>query len=275
MPYALALLSSLLWGSADFGGGLLARRINAVAVVAWSQAVGLVAVSALVVATGSWADVGAWLPWAVASGLAGSSALVAFYAALASGTMGVVSPIAALGAVVPFLVGTLSGERPSAWQVVGVAVAVAGAVLASGPELRGAAGPRPVVLALLAGLGFGAALVFIARGADTSSLLTLTGMRATSVACFAVAALVLRSVGGVVRRDLVPLALLGTCDVTANLAYAVASTQGYVSLIAVLASLYPVTTVLLARLVLHERMRPVQAVGVAGALAGVVLVSVG
>jgi drug/metabolite transporter (DMT)-like permease len=275
VAYALALLSSVLWGSADFGGGLLARRLPPVVVVGWSQAAGLIAVGAVALATGASGPLAGWLPWAVAAGVAGSTALVAFYAALAAGTMGVVSPIAALGAVVPLVVGTVAGERPGAVQLAGVALAVGGAVLASGPELRGAAGARPVALAALAGVGFGTALVLIDKGAETSGLLTLTGMRATSVSLFLVAALARRSAGNIGVSDLPALALVGLGDVGANLAYAIASTRGLVSLIAVLASLYPVVTVLLARVVLRERMRLVQDVGVGAALAGVVLVAAG
>ena len=271
----LALLSALLWGGADFGGGLLSRRLRAAAVVGASQAFALVAVLAVVLVTGAHAGPWDWLWWSVAAGVAGTIGLVAFYAALAAGTMGVVSPIAALGAVVPVLVGVAAGERPTSVQVAGIALALAGAVAASGPELRGAAGARPVVLAALAGVAFGLALVFVGRGAETSALMTLAGMRTVSVVAFALAALALRTSGGVRGRDVVPLALVGLADAGANLAFGVATTFGLLSVTAVLGSLYPVVTVLLARGVLGERLRVVQQVGVGAALAGVVLVSAG
>ncbi|MFP5336093.1 MAG: EamA family transporter [Actinomycetes bacterium] len=272
---ALALLSSVLWGSADFGGGLLSRRLHPAAVVGASQAVGLLAVLLVAVVSGAVTGPLGWLPWAVAAGLAGTVGLVSFYAALASGTMGVVSPIAALGAVVPVLIGLLSGERPSALQVAGIAVALVGAVAASGPELRGAAGARPVLLAAVAGVGFGLALVFIGGGSQTSAIMTLAGMRGVSVSLFLLAALALRTTGGVRPRDALPLALVGLGDAGANLAFGVASTLGLLSVTAVLGSLYPVVTVLLARGVLHERLRRVQQVGVAAALGGVVLIAAG
>lgn len=277
MPVVLALLSSALWGSADFLGGLLSRRLRAVAVVAASQALGLLAVTCVAIVTGGFgADTG-WVPWAVLSGITGSLGLVCFYAALASGTMGVVSPIAALGAVVPVIIGLLSGEHPSPLALLGIAVALAGAVAASGPELRGdtGTGARPVVLAAIAGVGFGLALTFIAKGADSDAVMTLWGMRVTSVAGFVVAALAARTVGGLRPADLGPLALVGVGDVAANLLYALATQRGYVSVTAVLASLYPVVTVLLARVLLHERLLRIQQVGVAGALVGVALVSLG
>ncbi len=275
MAAALALLSSVLWGSADFGGGLLTRRLSAYAVVGASQAAGLLAVTVAVVATGGFdADPG-WLPWAVAAGAAGAVGLVCFYSALASGTMGVVSPIAALGAVVPVIVGLVEGERPSALALTGIAVALVGVVAASGPELRGDTGARPVVLAVAAGIGFGLTIVFLARGAEASALLTLWGMRATSVSAFLLAAVVLRAAGGLTARDLAPLAAVGVADAGANLLFAVASTRGLVSVTSVLASLYPVVTVLLAGVLLHERLQRLQQGGVAAALLGVALLSAG
>lgn len=272
---ALAVLSAGLWGSADFAGGLASRRLPPVAVVAWSQACGLVAVGLVAVATGAYTAPVGWVPWAVAAGVSGSLALVLFYAALSAGTMGVVSPIAALGAVVPVVLGVVAGERPSGVQVAGILVALIGAAAASGPELGGAGRARPVVLAALAGVGFGFALYLIGRGAESSTLMTLVGMRASSVTAFTVVAVVVRTTGGVGRRDVPVLAAIGVADAGANLAFGIASTLGLISVTAVLASLYPVVTVLLARFVLSERLRPVQQVGVLAALAGVVLLSAG
>lgn len=271
----LALLSSVVWGSADFLGGLASRRRPAVAVVAGSQACGLLAIGVVALATGAWQGPNGWVPWAVLSGIAGTSGLVCFYAALGSGTMGVVSPIAALGAVVPVAIGVVQGERPGVVTTVGLVVALAGAVLASGPELRGGAGARPVLLAALAGVGFGLALVLIERGARYDAVMTLTGMRATSVLAFLAAAVVVRAVGGLTPRDLPVLAVVGVGDVGANLLFALASQRGFLSITALLGSLYPVVTVLLARFVLHERLLRVQVVGVVGALAGVALVALG
>jgi len=271
----LALLSSVLWGTADFLGGLSSRRRPAYAVVAGSQACGLVSIAVVAAVTSAWHGPLGWLPWAVASGVAGSTGLICFYAALAGGTMGVVSPIAALGAVVPLLVGVLTGESPSALALWGIVLALAGAVAASGPELRGGAGARPVLLAALAGVGFGVALVLIARGSRVDAVMTLAGMRLTSVVGFAVVALALRTLGGLTAGDVPALAAIGVGDVGANLLFALASQRGFLSVTSVLGSLYPVVTVLLARAVLHERLRPVQQVGVTGALVGVVLVSMG
>ena len=277
MPYLLALSSSLLWGAGDFLGGTVSRRLPAVAVVGVSQALALIVFAVVAGVSGEAAQgmpaVG-WL-WAAAAGVAGLVGLVAFYAALASGTMGVVAPIAALGVVVPVGAGLLAGERPSAVQLVGAVLGVLGGVLASGPELRGGASRRPVALAVVAGVSFGLVLLFLARGSEESPLLTLVGMRVTSVALLVVTALVVRSLGGVRRTDLAVLGLIGLLDGGANLTYAIATTAGLLSLVAVLASLYPAVTVVLARVVHHERMTRVQDVGVAAAVIGVVLVASG
>ncbi|HEX7189241.1 MAG TPA: DMT family transporter [Actinomycetes bacterium] len=280
MAVLLALLSSVLWGSADFLGGVVSRRRAAALVVGASQLAGLLSIAAVALVAGSFDDPTGYLPWAVASGLSGLVGLVCFYAALASGTMGVVSPIAALGVTVPVFVGLARGERPGVVQLVGIGIAIGGVVLASGPELRGRAGTRPLLLAVVAAVGFGLALLFIAEGSRTSTLMTLVGMRMTSVSVLFVALLVaLGRVGRerlvLDRRDAALVAVVGVGDVAANLAFGLASTRGLVSVVAVLGSLYPVVTVLLARIVLHERLGSAQTLGVAGALGGVALIAAG
>jgi drug/metabolite transporter (DMT)-like permease len=278
MSVLLALLSSVLWGSADFGGGLASRRLPAIAVVGWTQAAALLGLAALAVATSAWSGPTGWIGWSVTAGAVGALALIAFYLALATGTMGVVSPIAALGALVPVLAGILSGHLPSRVQAAGMVLALIGAVGASGPELSGRASRRSVslaALAALAGLGFGIALLGIARGSQLNATMTMLGMRATSVAGFALAALVTRSLGGVRPRDLPLLVAVGLADGGANLTYGLASRGQLLAIVAVLGALYPVSTVLLARYVLHERMMPMQRVAVAAALVGVVLLAAG
>ena len=274
----MALCSSVVWGTSDFIGGLLSRRLPSYVVVALSQAAGLAAVTVVVLVTGDFANGHAWLPWAVLAGITGAFGLITFYTALAAGTMGVVSPIAALGVLVPVAVGLLRGDSPSSVTSIGVVVALAGAVAASGPELRGGVGTRAVTLAVLAGLGFGTSMVFLARGAEESALMSLWGMRATSVTGLGIGILFLLARGRrypVRARHVAPLVLCGLGDAGANLLFSLASLRGYISVVSVLASLYPVMTVLLARVFLHERLMRVQQVGVVAALAGVVLVSAG
>ena len=277
MAALLALLSSLLWGGSDFLGGTVSRRRPALLVVGASQLVGLLTISVVAVAVGALDAPTGYLPWAVAAGVAGLTGLVAFYAALAMGTMGVVSPIAALGVVVPVVVGLARGERPGWLQLVGIVVAIVGVVLASGPELGGRAGARPLLLAGVAAVGFGLALLFIAEGARTSTLMTLVTMRITSVVIVGglLVSLARRTPIRLAAGDLTPIAVIGVGDVAANLAFGAASTKGLVSVVAVLGSLYPVVTVLLARLLHNERLAAVQNAGVAAALGGVTLIAVG
>lgn len=277
MAALLALLSSALWGSADFLGGVASRRLPAVAVVAWSQAVGLCLVAVAAVVTGELGAPTGWVGWSMLAGISGAAGLVAFYTALSTGTMGVVSPLAALGVVVPVAGGLAAGDRPHQLQVLGMVLGAGGAIAAGGPELSGrslrSAEARSVLLALTAGLCFGVALLAIQRGAESSPLMTMVGMRLTSVLVFAATALAVRSVGGVRPRHLPVIVAIGVMDVSANLVFALASTRGMDSVVAVLGALYPVVTVVLGALVLRERILPVQRIGVVVALGGVALLA--
>ena len=270
----LALCSSLLWGVSDFVAGLKSRTVPAAAVVGWSQLVGWTALS-VVVLLGQPLAASGWQPWAVAAGIAGAVALASFYAALSTGTMSVVAPIAALGAAVPVLLGVATGDTPSLISWLGMAVAVLGTVLASGPEIQAGLHVRPVALACVAALGFGTVLFCMDRGSRISLVSTLWGMRLTSVVLYAAVAVGFRSLGGVGRRDGPTLVFVGLADLGANALFVTASTQGMVSVAAVLGSLYPVVTILLAGSVLGERLRAVQNVGVAFAVAGVVAIASG
>jgi len=281
VPVFLALLSSVVWGTADFVGGLVSRRRPAFAVVAWAHACALVAVLVWCAVVGAFDDPRGYLPWGMAAGLLGLASLVCFYEALAVGTMGVVAPIAASGVIVPVFIGLAQGESPSALQLVGIVFAVVGIILASGPELRAVeggdakGGKRSLILAGLSAVGFGLVLWFIGQAAAYSVPMTLLTQRTTSVSLAVVVAVVLGSVGGVRPHDFWPIACVGIADAAANALYAFASTGGLISVISVLGSLYPVATVLLARFVLHERLVRIQQLGVAVALAGVVMLGAG
>lgn len=279
MAVLLALLSSLLWGSADFLGGTLSRRMPALLVVLASQAAGLLLALVVAVVTGSFGASLGYLPWAMASGLVGAVGLLLFYRALAIGTMGVVSPIAALGVVVPVAIALATGRWPSALVLVGLVVAILGVLAVSGPERSSAAGASTVLMGLGAAVGFGLALYSIARGSQYSPVMTMVAMRVTSVTVLAgVAALTLRRAGirGVASpRQWLLVAAAGVLDVSANLAFAYATVHGALAIVAVLGSLYPAATVLLARLVHGERLGRLQQVGVLAALVGVALISAG
>ncbi|MFI9583244.1 DMT family transporter [Streptomyces sp. NPDC052236] len=288
MTALFALATSLLWGLADFGGGLLARRIPALTVVVASQSIAAVVLGAIVVATGGWQEAEPLLWYAVAAGAVGTVAMLSFYKALALGPMGVVSPLGSLGVAVPVGVGLLVGERPGLLQFAGIAVAVAGIVLAGGPELRGAAVRRQaVLLTLVAAFGLGAVMALIAAASTTLTglFLALFVQRVTNVAVGGAALYVsvrrggrvLPEAGGIrlVRSALPALAFVGLADVAANGTYSVAAQLGPVTVAAVLANLYPVITVLAALVLLKERLRLVQATGAGLALVGTVLLASG
>jgi drug/metabolite transporter (DMT)-like permease len=275
MAVLLALLSSILWGGADFLGGLMSKRRPARAVVGASQTVGVLAATVPVALTHGFSSPPDWILPAFLAGVAGVVALIAFFAALAIGTMGVVAPIAALGGIVPIVGGLLAGEQPSALATSGMVLALVGGVAASGPELRGRGGGRPVLLATISAVTFGLTMLFIAQGAKTDAVMTVWGMRLTIAVGISAAALVTHSIGGLRPRDAGPLVLVGVGATSANLLFGLASHIGLVSVSAALASLSPVTTGLLAWVVLRERLLQVQYVGVAVALVGVTLMSVG
>ncbi|MFF1448932.1 EamA family transporter [Streptomyces sp. NPDC058274] len=288
MTAFFALATSLLWGLADFGGGLLTRRMPALTVVVVSQTIAATVLGVLVVATGGWREAGPQLWFAVAAGLAGPVAMLAFYKALALGPMGVVSPLGSLGVAVPVGVGLVLGERPGILQFAGVAVAVAGVVLAGGPQLKGAPVQRQaVLLTLLAAFGFGAVMSLISEASTTVTglFLALFVQRVTNVVAGGTAlflsvrrgAAALPDGSGMtlIRRSLPALAFVGLADVAANGMYATAAHYGPVTVAAVLASLYPVVTALAARGVLSERLRGIQAAGAGLALVGTVLLATG
>src|SRR6478609_5239413 len=274
MSAALALLASLLWGVADYGGGAITRRMPALTVVVLSQAA-----AAAVLATGGWPGASPALWYAVAAGVIGPFALLAFYRALALGPMGVVSPLATVGVLVPIGVGLFLGERPGAVQGLGIAVAVAGVALAGGPQRGGAAVQRKVLLLTLgAAFAFGAVLALVAHAsAGGALLLTLCVQRLTNAAIGAgmLAAAARRQPLGLSAgaRSLPALTAVGVADVAANGLYAAASHLGSVAVAAVLASLYPVVTALMARGLLKERLLRVQVVGAGLAVAGTLILA--
>jgi drug/metabolite transporter (DMT)-like permease len=280
----LALLSSCLWGLSDFLGGTASRRLPVSSVLALSQLTALLLLIPVAAATGALDTPRSYVVPAAIAGAVGIAALGMFFRALSIGTMGVVAPVAALGVAVPVVVGLARGESPSSWQLAGIAVAVLGVVLASGPELSGGGvgGAQALMLAGGAAVGFGVVLLLVAEASEGDSgavVMTLLTMRLTSVTMLTVLLLVLVRRRGwglsVSRQDAPLLILIGIGDAAANGTFAVASRSSLVSVASVLASLYPVVTALLAYRVHGERLRPVQVGGVAAALAGVALLAAG
>lgn len=298
MTILLALASSLMWGAGDYFGGSASRRMSTLLVVLISQAAGLVVAVAATLGTGAFGAPTGYLPWAVAAGAAGSGALMLYYRALAIGTMGVVSPIASLGVVVPVVIGLFTGALPSAICLAGIAVAIVGVVATAGPSRSAGRKPghgRSVLLAVGSAAGFGFVLFAISRGAEYSVVMTMLTMRCASVPLLLLVTAVTLGAPrrGTLREQrrrtpdrtrtrpagiagLAAIVLLcGVLDVGANLLFGFATTSGALAIVAVLGSLYPAGTVLLARVLDGERMTVVQNVGVAAALAGVAMIAAG
>ena len=276
MNALLALAASVLWGSSDFGGGLMSRRLHPSAAVLISQAialVGLVLLAPLFAVPGGW-----YLATAAVAGVVGTLSLACFYRAMADAPLSLVAPITAAGTAIPVLVGLARGEHLSAVQGAGIGVTLIGVILACGPEFRGGVHVRrqAVIFAVLAAIGFGVAYTLLALAVGDGNLYgTLLLQRIGGV--IVLAPIVLRAgiLSGIklsIRR-LGALAAIGISDVVANGSYALAASRGNLAVAAVLASLYPVVTALLARGILAERLRPVQSMGVVAALGGVVLLS--
>jgi drug/metabolite transporter (DMT)-like permease len=205
-------------------------------------------------------------------GLFGAVAVLAFYRALAVGTMSIVAPIVATSAIVPVLAGVFDGERPGALQWVGIVAAMAGVALASmEPGGKSVDSRKALQLALIAALGIGLSLVFLDRAAEHDALTGVAVARAVGVPILVVVAL--RASARVPWRAVPQLSVIGLLDTGANTAFAIATTSGLLSLVAVLGGLFPIVTVALAYLLLHERLQPVQRAGVLLALAGIPLIS--
>lgn len=279
LAVALALGSSLSWGFADFLGGLKSRQLALLTVVLVSQAAGLAITIGVVVARGQGPPGGGFALFAALAGTAGIIGLTAFYRGMAVGTMSVIAPISATAALVPVAFGLATGDRPSLAQGAGVVLAMIGVVLAAREPGRAVTGGTRVArgagFALVAALGFGTFFVALDAASTADPYWAILVQRLTAVSIAAVAAVLAGSGLALTLADARALIAVGVFDVTANTLFAVASTLGLLSLVGVLSSLYPLVTVLLARLVLSERIDRLQKAGVAGALAGVALISGG
>jgi drug/metabolite transporter (DMT)-like permease len=277
----LALLASLVWGTSDFVGGLTARRVAVRALVLCSSAVGLLTLVVVLSAAHLWQLDARSLGWGITGGLVGIAALGSFYRGLAIGPMGVVSPIAGVGVLVPFVGGLLRGEHPHTLQLAGALVAIAGVGVAAKPVETGTATRGrllPVVLGLLSAVGFGMVLVSVQEGSEASVAMTLLWMRVASVTALGALALAqLRTRRRVtpwpVLGDIPALVVVGTFDLGANALFAVAGRGHLLSVVAVLSSLYPAVTALLAWRLLRERLGPIQTAGVGAIVVGVVLLA--
>jgi drug/metabolite transporter (DMT)-like permease len=273
---ALALGASLTWGLADFFGPLQGRALGALRTLVYVQLGGLVGIALIVAVRGEGPE--RWPALlAIPAAVSGTVGLFAYYRGVAVGAVSIVAPIAGVSAVVPVIVGIASGESPSALQLAGIACALAGVFLAarevgSGGGARLAAG---VGLAGLAAIGYGAYFPFMHAAGNADFWWASLIFRVTSTAVILIAVAVQRPALGVPGRVLPWLALIGCGDTLGNLLFAAASATGLVSITSVLASLYPIVTVVLARLVLSEKVARSQEAGIGLTLAGVALISAG
>lgn len=273
---ALGLASSLAWGVSDFLGGLTTRRISALSVLLVTQPAGLVLALVVAVTAGGDPLSAGEVAIAIGSGAVAVLALGAFYRAMALGSISVVATIGALGIAVPVIAGIFQGEEPSAVQWLGAAVAFAGAVLVSrepDPEWRSATAAS-VGLAALAGLGFGLFFLGLDLASPPNPAWTIVSARVGGVAVLGIAGAI--SQPPVPDRSLLPaLGAIAVCDVSANSLFAVATNHGLLSLVSVAGAMYSAVTVLLARVVLGERLAGVQRGGFALALTGVAMLAGG
>jgi drug/metabolite transporter (DMT)-like permease len=271
---ALALAAAVSWGVGDFFGGVKSRSLNPVAILIVAQPIGL-ALLAIWVAVRGEGPPGSSVLWACLASVLGTTGLIAFYRGMAAGALSIVAPIAGAGAAIPVIWGLARGDHPSAYQDLGFVAALAGVVLASferRPQAsRLAAGAGWAAIAMLA---FGGYYIPMHAASHGDFLWAAFLFRLTSTTLIASAWLVLRP-RRARRADLPVLASIGILDTGGNVFFAAASAKGLVSVVSVLASLYPVVTVLLARAVLHERVHRSQELGIALALAGIVLISAG
>ena len=278
MAALLALGGAACWGVGDFLGGLAARRMAVIAVLAISQAIGLAGVLLWVlVAREAFPGLGQLLP-ALAAGVAGVVGLGALYRGLAIGAMGVVAPISAASPLVGLTADAVQGTYPAALQWLGIALVLTGIATLSREPSTGEDGSRiasGVGLALVAALGFGLFVVGLDAGSDESAAWAVAAARATSVSIALVAALVLTTPLRPPRGTWPLLIGVGVGDTLANVLVAVASTQGAIGIVAVLSATYPIVTVLLARLYLGERLTTAKRAGGAIAISGAVLVAAG
>ena len=276
-PVLVSLAASCCWGVADFIGGLQSKRVAIPVVLAIVEGTGLVLVLVVIAATGEPFPGGRAVVLSLVGGVAGVVALGCFYRALSIGTMSIVAPISATGVALPVIVGIATGDRLSALVSAGLAVTVVGVILASreAHEAAGrAAAGRSIGLALIAAVGFGSYFVLSDAAADDSIVWFLVLSRVIPVPAL-IALAWRRGMSTPAPRTALLLAVGGTLDCGATGLYALATTKGALSIVAVVGSLYPVMTVVLARAVLGERIRPVQGVGVAAALAGVAMIAGG
>jgi drug/metabolite transporter (DMT)-like permease len=272
------LAASVCWGSGDFSGGLASRRINASSVVIAGYSVGFVLLLVLALLWREPFPAPVDVLWGGLAGLAGALGLIAFYTALASGKMGIAAPVSAvLTAMLPVLFSALTAGPPGPLRLGGFVLALLAIALISRPDHATEEQPQRIGLAVLAGLGFGCFFVLISRVSEGATFWPLAVARLASVVSLLAVLLLRRQqtrqlLSGL--RRVAPLVLLaGTLDAMGNACFVLAAHSGRLDVAAILSSLYPAATVLLAAMVLRERVTRMQTVGILLALLAIPLIS--
>jgi len=277
MSILYAALSALMYGAADFCGGMAVRKAPLPSVLAASQAIGLVVALGASLAFGFPLAAPSDLLWGALAGVSGAAGIAALYSALASTVVAVASPLAAVtGAVIPVLLGVAAGERPGAAAWVGIVLGACAIVLLTGGPSRSARGEavrRAAFLGALAGLGFGMFFFAVSRTSHASGLWPLVAARVATVFLVTLFVVVTRRPVRLSAASVPMVVLSGTLDMSANIAFLLASRSGMLSISAAVAALYPGPTVVLAWIVLREKVTPLRVAGLALALAGVALIS--
>jgi drug/metabolite transporter (DMT)-like permease len=284
MPFSSAISSvvfgltaAITWGIGDFSGGFATRRARVLPVVLLSQLVGIILLISMALLLRERLPSPVDLAWGATSGVAGLVGLASLYRAMAMGQMGIVAPVSGvISAALPVIASALTESPPPPMTILGFGLALVGVWLISRTNINtGNHTTRPtgIGFAILSGIGFGSFLILIAQTQHGSVFWPLAAARGASLSVLIVASLAQRSTPLLPRQALIPAALAGVMDSGGNLFFVLASQAGRLDVAGVLSSLYPATTVLLALILLHERLARSQLTGVAFALAAIALIS--
>ncbi|MEK9162745.1 MAG: DMT family transporter [Chloroflexota bacterium] len=272
-PILLGLISAACWGAGDFSGGLATKRANVYSVVIASQFIGMILLIGLAVAFSESTPTLLQITWGGAAGVAGAIGLIALYRALSLGRMGVAAPVSGVvTAIVPVIGGMFIEGLPKTIQLIGFIVAMIGVWFVSRAD-DSKINWRDLNLPIVAGLGFGFFLIFINRASGSGILLPLVAARAASLGVTVIATLIMRQPLSPKIDHLPLIAIVGVMDAAGNAFYAWAAQLGRLDVAAVLSSLYPASTILLAWIILKERLARMQWVGVAATMLAIVLIT--
>ena len=278
LAIVLALFAGASWGGSCFLSGSQTRRTSLWTVIVFSQLAGLLLMVVIVLARGHGLPDGVLVP-AIAAGVLSVVSVAASYQALAIGVMCIIGPIISLSVAVPVIVGLAAGERPSVVQLAGIGIALGGVVLASREKSAGtchqATSRASVGYAVLTAVVWGVVMVLYAKGGESDASWTVLISRSTTTALLLAAFVVVRPALRLTRAAVAPILAIGVFEVAGNQLFSVAASLGYLSIASVLSSIYPIFVIALAYVFLRERLSRTQQLGVATALAGVVLIAAG